>query len=247
MRLFFSALLFSVFPLASYAEAVPGEGKSFPWQMNFMKPATPVMETLVNMHDSLLILITVITLFVLALMIYVCLRFRESKNPVASKTSHNTTIEVIWTLVPIIILAFIIWPSYKAHKQMNDIPESDITIKVTGYQWYWNYEYPDEGIIFDSNIKQEEDLLEGEPRLLAVDNQIVVPVNKSVRLLLTGGDVIHAWAIPAFGVKQDTVPGRLNAATGQPLLWLSGLLYRHHSLARLCANIDQCQRSHPRK
>lgn len=210
MRIFLLTLLSIASPFASHAEAIPGEGKSFPWQMNFMEPASPVMETLVGMHDWMLILITAITVFVLALLAYVCLRFRESKNPVASKTSHNTTIEVIWTLVPIIILAFIVWPAYKAHKQMNDIPESEVTIKVTGYQWYWNYEYPDEAILFDSNMIQEADLKPGQPRLLAVDNHIVVPVNKNIRLLLTGGDVMHAWALPAFGVKQDTIPGRLN-------------------------------------
>lgn len=210
MRHLLIALLSTLIPTLAHAEAVPGEGISFPWQLNFMEPASPVMETLVGMHDWMLILITAITVFVLALMIYACIRFSEKNNPVPSKTSHNTMIEIIWTLVPIIILAFIVWPAYKAHKQMNDIPEADITLKVTGYQWYWNYEYPDEAIIFDSNIIPEDELKEGQPRLLAVDNAVVVPVNKNIRLLLTGGDVMHAWALPAFGVKQDTIPGRLN-------------------------------------
>ncbi len=191
-------------------EAIPGEGISFPWQMDFMKPASPMMETLVTLHDELLVIITVITVFVLLLLMYVMFRFRESANPTPSKTSHNTTIEIIWTVVPIVILAYIAWPSWQAHKQMSDIPEADVTLKITGYQWYWNYEYPDEAILFDSNMKRDEELEEGEPRLLAVDNPIVVPVDKNVRLLLTGGDVLHAWALPAFGVKQDTVPGRLN-------------------------------------
>lgn len=192
------------------AGALAKEGQATPWQMNFQNPASPMMETLVGLHNELLIIITVITLFVTALIIYVCMRFREKKNPTPSKTSHNTTIEIIWTVVPVIILAYIAWPSVLAHKQMSEIPEPDVTIKIIGYQWYWNYEYPEEAIVFDSNMKQEDELLEGEPRLLAVDNPVVVPVNKNVRLLVTGGDVMHAWALPAFGVKQDTIPGRLN-------------------------------------
>jgi cytochrome c oxidase subunit 2 len=194
-------------------------GMAKPWQMNYQEAVTPVMERLTHLHDFLLILTTVVTLFVLALLAYVCVRFRRKANPVASKNSHNTLIEVIWTVVPVLILAVIFLPSKRLHYECihtigcaeDGTPaEPDVTLKIVGYQWYWNYEYPGAEVQFDSYMKQEEDLLPGEPRLLAVDNPVVVPVHANVRLLMTGGDVIHDWAMPAFGVKQDTVPGRLN-------------------------------------
>lgn len=207
-------------------------GMAFPWQMNFQEAVTPVMERLYGLHEFLLIVITIISLFVLGLLGYACIRYRKKNNPVASKNSHNTVIEVIWTVVPIFILAAIFIPSYRLHYDcMHSIGcsedgtpvEPDMTLKVVGYQWYWNYEYPGTDIIFDSYMKKSHDaegnelpmdhplrLQPGEPRLLAVDYPVVVPVNANVRVLVTGGDVIHSWAMPAFGVKQDTVPGRLN-------------------------------------
>ncbi len=194
-------------------------GMAKPWQLNFQEAVTPVMARLDSLHHYLVILITVITVVVMALLLYVCVRFRRSANPVPSKNTHNTLIEIIWTTVPIIILAFIFVPSKRLHYEClhsigcaeDGVPvEPDMTLKIIGYQWYWNYEYPDQEIVYDSYMKQEENLLPGEPRLLAVDNPIVVPVNANVRLLITGGDVIHDWAMPAFGVKQDAVPGRLN-------------------------------------
>lgn len=188
-----------------------------PWQLGFQPAASPVMEQFHALHNYLLVIITVITIFVLALLVYICFRFRAKKNPVASKTTHNAVLEVIWTALPVLILVAIAVPSLRVHfnyvhglGNTEQFAEADLTLKVTGYQWYWNYEYPDEGIKFDSYMKKEEDLKEGEPRLLAVDNPLVVPVNKNVRVLVTGGDVIHNFAMPAFGVKQDTVPGRLN-------------------------------------
>ncbi|MBN67222.1 MAG: cytochrome c oxidase subunit II [Rickettsiales bacterium] len=193
---------------AAMAEVI---GMAKPKQLSFQEPASPVMEQFINLHDYILVIITVITLFVVALLAYTCVRFSAKRNPTPSKTSHNTLIEIIWTAVPVVILVAIAIPSLRVHyNYVYDYPEPDVTLKVVGYQWYWNYEYPDEGIIFDSNMKTDDMLEEGEPRLLAVDNPIVVPVNKNVRVQVTGGDVLHAFAIPAFGVKKDTVPGRLN-------------------------------------
>ncbi len=208
----FSALFFGLITAlmapAAMAEVI---GMAKPKQLSFQEPASPVMEQFINLHDYILVIITVITLFVVALLAYTCVRFSAKRNPTPSKTSHNTLIEIIWTAVPVVILVAIAIPSLRVHyNYVYDYPEPDVTLKVVGYQWYWNYEYPDEGIIFDSNMKTDDMLEEGEPRLLAVDNPIVVPVNKNVRVQVTGGDVLHAFAIPAFGVKKDTVPGRLN-------------------------------------
>lgn len=203
-------------PSFGHAEVV---GIAEPWQLNYQTPATPVMERLYALHDYLLVIITAITVFVLGLLAYVCVRYRRGANPNPSSNTHNTLIEVVWTVVPIIILAAIFIPSYRLHydcvhsigcSEDGEPVDPDLTLKVIGYQWYWNYEYPQAEVQFDSYMKQEADLLPGEPRLLAVDNPIVVPVNTNVRVLVTGGDVLHSWAMPAFGVKQDTVPGRLN-------------------------------------
>jgi cytochrome c oxidase subunit II len=183
-----------------------------PWQLGFSPPATPVMEQLYRLHDQfLLIIITAICVFVLAFMLYICVRFRRSKHPVPSKTAHNTQLEVLWTVIPILILVVIAIPSLRAHYYMQDAVNPDMTIKVTGYQWYWHYDYPDHGGFgFDSYMKKKEDLKEGDHRLLAVDNQLVVPVDTKVQVLVTAADVIHAWTVPVFGIKRDAVPGRLN-------------------------------------
>ena len=181
------------------------------WQLGFQKAGSGHMEDIVWFHDYMLLpIITGITVFVLFLVIYACVRFRASRNPVASKTTHNTFIEVIWTLVPCLILIIIAVPSFKVLYEQDEIPPADITIKAVGYQWYWGYEYPDENIIFDSYMIEEKDLKPGQPRLLTVDNEIFVPVNKVVKVLITANDVLHAWALPSFGVKRDAVPGRIN-------------------------------------
>jgi cytochrome c oxidase subunit 2 len=189
-------------------------GKAVPWQLDFQPAASPVMEQFVWLHDILLVIITLISIVVLGLLVYVCLRFRAKANPVPNKFTHNTLVEVIWTVIPILILVGIAIPSLRIHYQYSDnetiIANPDLTIKALGNQWYWKYEYPDEGIAYDSNMKAQKDLLPGEPRLLAVDNPIVVPVNKVVRVQITGADVMHAFAVPAFGVKMDAIPGRLN-------------------------------------
>ena len=181
------------------------------WQLGFQKAASETMREIVEFHDKLLLpIIVAISVFVLFLMLYACIRFRASRNPNPSKRTHNVAVEVLWTLIPCFILIVIAVPSFKILYKQDSIPKADLTIKAIGYQWYWGYEYPDENIIFDSYMIEEKDLKADQPRLLAVDNEVVVPVNKVVKVLITANDVLHAWALPSFGVKRDAVPGRIN-------------------------------------
>ncbi len=181
------------------------------WQLGFQKAASQGMEDIVWFHDYMLLpIITAITVFVLFLLLYTCVRYRASKNKVASTTSHNTMIEVLWTLIPCLILIVMAVPSFKVLYSQDTIPKADVTIKAIGYQWYWGYEYPDENIIFDSYMVDEKDLKDNQPRLLTVDNEIYVPVDKVIKVMITANDVLHAWALPSFGVKRDAVPGRIN-------------------------------------
>ncbi len=181
------------------------------WQLNFQEAATPVAEGVRSLHDGLLIVISLITLFVMALLAYVMIRFRESRNPVPSKTAHNTIIEVVWTVVPVMILVGIAIPSFRLLYFQDRIENPEMTIKAIGRQWYWSYEYPDHGnFTFDSYMVKDADLKEGQLRLLEVDNQVVVPVDTNIRLYTTASDVLHAWTVPAFGIKIDAVTGRLN-------------------------------------
>jgi cytochrome c oxidase subunit 2 len=181
------------------------------WQLGFQSPASDGMRDIVNFHNNLLLpIIIAITVFVLFLMLYACVRFRASANPNPSKRTHNVTVEILWTLIPCLILIVMAVPSFKILYKQDTIPKADITVKAIGYQWYWGYEYPDENIIFDSYMVETKDLKEDQPRLLTVDNQVVVPVNKVVKVLITANDVLHAWALPSFGVKRDAVPGRIN-------------------------------------
>ncbi len=181
------------------------------WQLGFQKSASKTMSDIVWFHDYMLLpIITAITAFVLFLLLYTCIRYIASKNKIASTTSHNTLIEVIWTLVPCLILIVMAVPSFKVLYSQDTIPKADVTIKAIGYQWYWGYEYPDENIIFDSYMIDEKDLKENQPRLLSVDNEVFVPVNKVIKVMITANDVLHAWALPSFGVKRDAVPGRIN-------------------------------------
>jgi len=191
--------------------ADPTYGQPVEGQTGFQLPATPVMQKIHDFYDPLLLGMTLIALFVLVLLIVVVIKFNARSNPTPSKTSHNTLIEVIWTIIPIIILIAIAVPSFRLLRLQDQIPEADFTIKAIGQQWYWDYEYPDHGdFAFTATMVEEEDLVEGQPRLLATDEPIVVPVNKTVRLLVTAGDVVHAWAMPSFGIKMDAVPGRIN-------------------------------------
>ncbi len=207
MSRFFLAALALIVPVSAYADGIAKD-----WQLGFQPPASPVMEQLAWLHnDFLMYIITAITIFVMVMMVYIAIKFNRSANPVASKTTHNVKLEVVWTVIPILILVAIAIPSVRIHNFMEKEPEGGITLKVTGYQWYWGYEYPDHGgINFESRIVEDADLKPGEPRLLTVDNPVVVPVNTKIRVQTTAADVIHAWAIPAFGVKRDAVPGRLN-------------------------------------
>ena len=181
------------------------------WQLGFQNAASESMREIVAFHNNLLLpIIIAISVFVLFLMLYACIRFRASANPNPSKRTHNVTVEVLWTLIPCLILIVMAVPSFKILYKQDTIPKADLTIKAIGYQWYWGYEYPDENIIFDSYMIDEKDLKENQPRLLAVDNAVYVPVNKVVKVMITANDVLHAWALPSFGVKRDAIPGRIN-------------------------------------
>ncbi|WP_407941811.1 cytochrome c oxidase subunit II [Methylobrevis albus] len=184
-----------------------------PWQASLQPAATEVMADIVWFESFTFWIVTVITLFVLGLLVYICVRFNEKNNPVPSRTSHNTMIEIVWTIAPVLILLVIAIPSFRLLYKQLVIPEADMTVKVTGYQWYWGYEYPDnDGIAFDAYMVEEADITDPvrQPRLLATDYPVVVPVGKTVRLQVTAADVIHSFAMPAFGVKIDALPGRLN-------------------------------------
>ncbi len=191
--------------------AFAGVGQPTDWGLGLQESRSPVMDDLIWFDNFLLVIITVISLFVLALLILIMVRFNAKKNPEPSKTTHNTLIEVVWTVVPIMILVVVAVPSFRLLYKQMEVPEADLTIKAIGYQWYWGYEYPDhDGLFFESLMLEDDELQEGQPRLLATDTDVVVPVNATVRLQITSEDVIHAWAIPSFGVKMDAVPGRLN-------------------------------------
>lgn len=190
--------------------AFAAAGQPTDWAMGFQDSVSPVMDDLIWFDNWLLGLITVISIFVLVLLLIIMVRFNAKKNPVPSKTTHNTFIEVVWTVLPIMILVVIAVPSFRLLYKQMEIPEADVTIKAIGYQWYWGYEYPDNGLEFEALMLEDDELEEGQPRLLATDTEVVVPVNKVIRMQITAEDVIHAWAIPSFGVKMDTVPGRLN-------------------------------------
>jgi cytochrome c oxidase subunit 2 len=181
------------------------------WQLNLQTAASPIMDRINSFHNFLLVVITAIALFVLALLLIVIVRFNAKANPTPTRTTHNTLLEVAWTVIPVVILVVIAVPSFRLLFFQLNVPKADVTIKATGNQWNWTYTYPDNGNIeFTSIMLSERELKQGQPRLLAVDNPIVVPVNKVVRVQTIGSDVIHAFAVPAFGVKIDAIPGRLN-------------------------------------
>jgi len=194
--------------LAQTGTAFAAMGQPSPWQTGLQEPATEVAEYMHWFHDGLLWIITAIVLLVLALLVYVMVRFNEKKNPVPSRTTHNALLEVAWTILPVLVLVVIAIPSFRLLRVQLVTPPSDITIKATAHQWYWSYEYPQDqggGFSFDSNLQPD-----GQPRLLAVDNEVVLPVGKTIRVQVTAADVIHAFAMPSFGLKIDAIPGRLN-------------------------------------
>jgi len=199
------ALMVAVFASGQALAAQPKE-----WQLNLQEPATENMSRIVQFNDFLLILMAIICVFVLVLMLYAMIRFSAKRNPEPSKTTHNTLVEVIWTVVPILILVVIAIPSFRLLYFQREIPQADMTVKAVGYQWYWGYEYPDHGgFAFDSLMLNDAERGD-QPRLLATDTALVVPVGAVVRVVVTSADVLHSWAMPAFGIKMDAVPGRLN-------------------------------------
>jgi cytochrome c oxidase subunit 2 len=193
--------------LGGSAHAV--EGQPAPWQIGFQNAATPIMEQITSFHTYVNVIIVVIALFVMALLALVMVRFNEKSNPQPSRTSHNTFLEIAWTVIPILILVAIAIPSFRLLFAQYDFPKADLTVTATGSQWYWTYEYPDQGISFDSIIVPDAELKPDQPRLLTVDHELVVPVNKNVIVQVKANDVIHDFAVPSFGIKLDAVPGRL--------------------------------------
>jgi len=198
--------------LADLGEASAQLGQPFNWQMNLQQSATPVMDEIVTFHTILLWVIALITAFVLVLLAIIAVRFNAKSNPTPSRTTHNAGLEIAWTVVPVIILVLIAIPSFRLLFFQLNMPPADLTVKATGRQWYWTYNYVDNGKFeFDSVIVRDQAKLRpDQPRLLGVDNEMVVPVNKTVRVVTTGFEVIHAFAVPAFGIKIDAIPGRVN-------------------------------------
>ena len=201
-------LFFLFFTTSAFANECISEN----WQLSFQQPATDLMSDIISFHSYILMpIITGISLLVLGLLLYIMFRFNSNRNQIASTTTHNTTIEILWTVIPVILLIIIAIPSFRLLYVSETIPKADLTIKAIGNQWYWTYEYPDfDDISFDANMLLEHELSDPKLRLLETDTQIVVPVDKVVKLQITSADVLHAWTIPAFGVKMDAVPGRLN-------------------------------------
>ena len=205
---YLTALIFTLTGQNTYAK-----GQATDWQLSFQEAASPLMSELIGLHDFIFWIITFITIFVFVLLAYVCVKFSAKNNKKPSTTTHNSLIEVAWTVIPVIILVVISIPSFKLLYKQNDFSKIDMTIKATGYTWYWGYEYPDHGDFqFDAIMLQEDELEENQPRLLSTDNALVVPINKNIKMQITSdpAGVIHSWAMPSLGVKMDAIPGRLN-------------------------------------
>ena len=199
-------IIYFVFSLANTAYA--SEPK--PWQMDLQEPAGIIASKATDLHNFLLVVITLISVFVLGLLIYVCIKFKEKPNVKPSKTSHNTLIEVIWTVVPVLILVVIAIPSFKLLYLTEADKPVDMVVKVSGAQWYWNYEYPDEEISFDSYMIAENELKENQKRLLDVDNPLVVPEGTRIKFLITGNDVMHSFFVPSLALQVYSIAGRVN-------------------------------------
>jgi cytochrome c oxidase subunit II len=203
-------ILFSLLLLLGGAAGPALAAAPEPWQFDFQPPATPVAERMATFNDFISWIIVLIAGFVLVLLLYVCFRYGVARSPTPSRRTHNTLLEVAWTTVPVLILVVIAIPSFKLLYYQDVVPEVDMTVKAVGHQWYWSYEYPDHGdFTFDAYMVADEDLQEGQLRLLTTDNALVLPTETNIRLLVTATDVIHSWAMPSFGVKMDAVPGRI--------------------------------------
>ena len=197
--------------LAVGVAGLAAAAEPLPWQMGFQPAASTTMERINDFHNLLLVIITAIAVFVLFLLLYVMYRFAERRNPTPSKTTHNTMLEVLWTTVPVIILVVIAIPSFRLLYYSDRAEDAEMTLKAIGHQWYWSYEYPDQGnLAFDAVMLTDDELAEGQRRLLETDNPVVLPVDTKIRLLVTADDVIHSFAVPAFGVKLDANPGTVN-------------------------------------
>lgn len=183
--------------------------KPRPWQIGFQESASPVMDKIISLHNTLLIVISVVAVLVAGLLLFVVFRFRAQRQPQPSTTTHNTVLEIVWTLIPVVILGIIAVPSIKLLHFMDKTEKADLTLKVIGHQWYWEYEYPDHQLNFNSYMMTTDQLGKNNLRLLDVDQEVVLPIETNVRILVTSTDVLHSWAMPAFGIKQDAVPGRL--------------------------------------
>jgi cytochrome c oxidase subunit II len=205
--------LSGVFAALALAAAPAMAEQPYDWEIGLQPAASPAREAMDSLNNELLIIITLITIFVMGLLLYVIIRFRASRHPTPSQTTHNTVLELMWTTIPIIILVIIAIPSFKLLYYVASTPHADMTLKVTGHQWYWSYEYPDnKDVSFDSAIVDQKDLKPGEPRLLTVDNPVIVPVGEKIRVLVTGTDVIHSWFVPSIGVQEYAIIGRVNEA-----------------------------------
>ena len=210
---FAKRFFFAIASIGTVVATPPGAlaDKPRPWQIGFQDGASPIMVQIDAFHNLMLVILALVALFVLGLLVYVMFRFKAARNPNPSKVTHNTVVEVVWTVVPVIILVLIAIPSFKLLYAQKVVPEVEMTVKAIGVQWYWTYEYPDHGdLTFDAVMIPDEDIQEGQLRLLETDNRLVLPIQTNIRILLTAADVIHAWAIPAFGIKMDAVPGRIN-------------------------------------
>jgi cytochrome c oxidase subunit 2 len=191
-----------------------------PWQFGFQDPATPAMEGMIDFHDYIMVFLTVIAVFVLWMLIQVLVKFNENANPVSVKFTHSSLLEIVWTILPAVILMLIAVPSFGLLYSLDELIDPTVTLKVVGHQWYWSYEYSDyatleggESLNFDSYMIATEDLTHGSFRLLEVDNRVILPVNTHIRVLVTAADVLHSWAVPSFGIKVDACPGRLSQAS----------------------------------
>jgi cytochrome c oxidase subunit II len=230
--------------LASAGAALAGLGQPSPWELGLQDAASPVMQDIAGFHDFLLWVIAAITALVLILLLIVIVRFNARANPTPSRTTHNTPLEVVWTIVPVMILALIAVPSFRLLFVQLDVPNPDLTVKATGKQWFWTYGYPDNGNFeFNSLMVADKDLKPGQPRLLTVDNDMVVPVNKIVHVLVTGADVIHSFVVPSFGIRIDAIPGRINdtwfRATKEGMFYgeCSELCGRNHSFMPIAIRV----------
>ena len=213
MRLYRLAAIAVGLLLAATGVARAAGGQPEAWGLNFQAAASPVQEEILQFHNLLLVITTVIVVFVMALLLIVAVRFNAKRNPNPSKTTHNTLIEIGWTVAPVLILIVVAIPSFRLLYFTDRVVDPEMTLLVNGYQWYWGYEYPDQQIPeYDSFIVPDEELQEGQLRLLSVDSPVVLPVDTTIEVLVTAGDVLHAWAMPSMGIKTDAVPGRQNHA-----------------------------------